>query len=80
MEITVTTPNAITWLFNIFGKDKGCLMSQDNGYPHAIQSFLGRSRTTRTCFNCNETYLEGALDFLSDEFKCPSCENGKDEE
>ena len=72
-------PNAITWLLNIFGKER-CLMKDDGGYRDVTQSFLGRMREVRRCPVCGEEYWEGALDFLSDEFVCPSCENGKEEE
>ena len=55
-------------------------MKDDGGYHDITQSFLGRSRAVRKCPVCGEEYWEGALDFLSDEFVCPNCENRKEEE
>jgi formylmethanofuran dehydrogenase subunit E len=54
-------------------------MRQETGYEYATQSFFGTSRNERLCDECNTPFKEGALDFLSDEFVCPYCENGKDD-
>jgi len=75
----VAIPNVTTWLSNIFGKDKEYLMKQENGYKFVTQSFFGTSRTERRCEICNTPFREGALDFLSNEFVCPYCENGKED-
>lgn len=72
-------PIVTTWLSNIFGKDKGYRMKLETGLECVTQSFFGTSRTERLCDECKTPYREGALDFLSDEFVCPQCENGKDE-
>jgi len=53
-------------------------MKQENGYEYVTQSFFGTLKTKRLCKICNTPFREGALDFLSDEFVCPYCENGKD--
>ena len=72
-------PTVTTWLSNIFAKEKGYRMKRENGYKSVTQSFFGISRAERHCDKCNTTYYEGALDFLLDEFSCPRCVNGKDE-
>ena len=71
--------NVTTWLFNIFGKDKQYQMKQENGLKYANQSFFNKPMGERLCDRCKTPYKEGALDFLSDEFVCPICENGKDD-
>ena len=73
------TPTVITWLQHTLRKVKGYRMRQENGYECVTQSFLGTSRNERLCDECNTPFKEGALDFLSDEFVCPYCENGKDD-
>jgi len=74
----VAIPNVTTWLSNIFGKDKEYQMKRENGYKFVTQSFFGILRTERLCEVCNTPFKEGALDFLSDEFVCPYCENRKE--
>lgn len=56
-------------------------MKQKSGLADTTKSFFGKSRGLKTCPKCKKNYMEGALDFLSDEkTDCPICDNGKDEE
>jgi len=71
----VDIPIAITWLQHTLRKVKLYQMKQENGLECVTQSFFKTSRNERLCDNCKTPFMEGALDFLSDEFVCPSCDN-----
>ena len=77
----VDIQDVITSLRSIFKKENQYQMRRKNGLRNTDQiSFLGIPKSKRLCDKCNTPFEEGALDFLSDEFVCPHCENGKDEE
>jgi len=77
----VDIQSVITSLRSIFKKENQYQMRRKNGLRNTDQmSFLGIPKGKRLCDKCKTPFEEGALDFLSDEFVCPHCENGKDEE
>jgi len=78
---SVDIPIAITSLLSILDIRKDYPMKGGDGLPNIDQlSFINMHRTVRLCDECKTPFKEGALDFLSDEFVCPYCANGKDEE
>ena len=77
---SVDIPTVIHWLRSSLRKENRYRMKQDDGLKHATQNFLGLSETVRHCDRCKTPFRGGALDHLSEEFVCPICDNGKDEE
>ena len=70
------------WLRNILAtvtsSQEKFQMKQKIGSVDTTHNFMNKLKAIRDCSQCGNRYIEGVLDFKSEDFICPVCDDRKE--